>query len=427
MRKLKITNAITFTVSLLGVLWALGGYLVPTSRDHYSFAAVVNYLADGLPYPAICLFMFFLSSVIVTTFWRLGFKSPYLKVCISIFAIYCLAMLFVMVRLHDTVASNNCFVMLTAIDAGMLSVLFCFNSQRLCSSICFMGTLQAMCLMYNYLSGEHYVSGTVARAIGTTGNPLQVSATFLTCIPLSVSLALTHRGVVRTLYQSALILMLASLLLTWNRGDMTSLTWMLNRALSNKKLIVGSAAILFAFALLEFLVRSHGIVNQGSSHRSIFGRTLIWQQAWHVFTDHWLFGVGFCQVRFPVVHQVPGGRIVEELFDSPANVYLSILDQAGLCGGILALIFAVSLKKAIRCNLGGLNLAVCCIWTSFLIAGLWDNVFGVWLAATGNALVGALFGITLLLRRENLSKDDADPKGLSLSRKEAVGTLLCLS
>jgi hypothetical protein len=115
-----------------------------------------------------------------------------------------------------------------------------------------------------------------------------------------------------------------------------------------------------------------------------------------MFRHHWLNGVGVGRLSLEVRTTVHGHSVNVAMID-PYNQVLFWLDEMGVFGGALFVAFTFFIWKAIRGSASPLARGVAATWSSVLLAGLFNTLFGGSGFSCGNMLVGSLLGITMRL------------------------------
>ncbi len=88
----------------------------------------------------------------------------------------------------------------------------------------------------------------------------------------------------------------------------------------------------------------------------------------------------------------------------PKNLILSWLDEMGIAGGVLFVLFLTTIARTTACTRTTASVAVTAAWLGLFIFGIFATPFGMASHSYGNALLGALLGLTLLLRDQSTSR-----------------------
>jgi O-antigen ligase len=117
-----------------------------------------------------------------------------------------------------------------------------------------------------------------------------------------------------------------------------------------------------------------------SNFQSNAERVLMWQSAWHMFKDHPVFGVGIGNYEDQFQQKYKSEKSIEEGQVHPHNVFLSILTQSGILGGIAYLtMFSYLVYESYNAWYRKQNkyaLMFFVLTIGYLINGLTDCVFG---------------------------------------------------
>lgn len=296
--------------------------------------------------------------------------------------------------------------LLVALGSGLLCAFLCGKSGRVVLLICLFGLAQGIFTIYYQKMGISTVAPDgMQRAGGTFGNSGSVYTLMMLGVPLAVAQALqiveAHRKAFWLLCASV---MFAALILTWHWGGALAvalaLTWLAAHFIRDKYSVIGIGAFLLCGVVL---MAQHGI--GGFSQRSplndaIMGNAQSWQRGLIVFENNWLAGTGIGVLSTPVTVGMPVPGIKPITIGIASNsLLLRWLDELGIGGGILFLLFAVAIYQMLRRSQDEpVVLGLSAAWIALLVAGIFDTPFGTGERSCGNALVGCLLGATALLR-----------------------------
>ena len=96
------------------------------------------------------------------------------------------------------------------------------------------------------------------------------------------------------------------------------------------------------------------------------------------------------------VIELQSGGMIDYISVNPRNIFFQWISDFGVGGGVLLVVFAVSIAQLLRKTDRRLTAGLGVAWLFIFYASLWDVWFGTAMSASGNALVGCLLGITLL-------------------------------
>ena len=329
-----------------------------------------------------------------------------------------------------TLGREACSLIVAVLTGMLVALLLCGQARRVSALICLVGTAQAVyALCYYKLGINGLQSGTVLRGGGTFAHPDGLYVLMLAALPLAVSQFLVNmrakdpnapkaeRGLlssailIRAFWLPITAILFLALLSTWYRGAMIGLaigiTWMVFGYVPGRRMKTCVCLGLMLIVVVVFHHRMAGAVNASSAQRSVSGRRALWAQAWSVFRQHPLSGVGAGALALPVVKRAWGRANASrtEIHHEPNNLLLLWLAERGIVGGIVFALYmaviAYTIQQA-RSWPGTADAAagLGAVWIAYLVASLFDTPFGTAFRYSGNVLFGLLLGTTLLLSRE---------------------------
>jgi hypothetical protein len=263
------------------------------------------------------------------------------------------------------------------------------------------GALQCVIAIYYQSKGMHvFISGTVARAGGTFGTPAVLYLIPLFMLPIALQDGFVAEGSgSSTLAMACASVMFAALVLTWERTGflavLVALFWLVRKHVSTRNQRFALALVLLLICG-AFWVRSNGPVNGRSSAHSITSRAALLEMGIQTFGHNWLDGVGIGRLSVPVPVTFRGVTADVQMLE-PYNQFVFWLDEMGILGGALFLLFAFSVYRAIGSARSPMARGVAAVWIAVLVAGMFNTIFGASDSGCGNMLIGSLIGITLRL------------------------------
>ena len=310
-------------------------------------------------------------------------------------------------------AQVSCSFVLISLSSGLLAGRLCGSPSKIAMLLCGLGTVEAIYGLVGYFERDHLmVSGTVIRSGGTFYAPTTLSELMMVCLSLSIGLVTgTKRLFARMIFALAFAFMFAAMTLTWSRGPIIGLTcalvYLIYKVFQNKAAVFATIACLIVCVSFVSVVRSHGAVNRASADRSSAGRYILWREGWRCFTHNWT-GVGLASLKLPVREQYLG-RVTDNFVPDPKNLFIDWLDEMGVGGGILFLLFIFGVARALANDGSSDSIGFASCWLALFVAGLFDTPFGVVSRGPMNAVVGALLGATLLMQRRRVGLRQAAP------------------
>jgi O-antigen ligase len=208
-----------------------------------------------------------------------------------------------------------------------------------------------------YAGGEAAVGG---RFQGGSGDPNYLAAVLVPAIVLAAGLAATTRSTLQRLgLAGAVAVVAAGLVATQSRGGLLAAGVCCLVAFAvwkGRRRLIAGLVVLFVVGLGALLAASPSAlqrIKNASDSGSGSGRVDIWRVAWHVTTDHPLFGVGlsqFPQVSPHYVRQTGTLGYVGLIVDRKIvvhNLYLQLWAETGIVGllGFLTIV-GVSLRAS---------------------------------------------------------------------------------
>jgi hypothetical protein len=377
----------------------LAGYILPnTIFQRLSILSFINFqqLASRSLFPPICG-LIVVSAACSFILSQLSGKSSFLWLLTSsLGALY--AAQSILLAHSDFEASADCLAAAIAFSVGIFCAAICGRPSVLARVMSFLGMVQSLyAIGYYALSTNMLVSGDVYRAGGSFIRPNFLYPIMIFCLPLAVSEAIrADRKTQRILWCFCGTAMFAALIFTWYRGGLLGIAvgggWMAFRLIASKRAAIFVTLGLCLVFGASLVVRTNGPLNSQSSNRSLIGRDRLWQAGWSQFLQQPV-GVGLAKLRLHVI----SGRGDKAEYRQPQNIELYFMDELGVFGAGLFLLFAISITLTVRQNYTPTGAGIGAAWIALLVAGQTDTPFGVTDRISSIALLGALLGMTLLL------------------------------
>lgn len=227
------------------------------------------------------------------------------------------------------------------------------------------------------------------RASAFSAHPMILAGYLIQLIPLFLVLAIQDRKLsnrIRYVFLLTIGLSCIALLFNGTRGAWiaVAVTILLLSFFYLKRSPKVALAIVIAFVLFSAIAINLPQVNDRlqtiiSSHGSNTERVLMWKSAWHMFTDHWLLGVGPNNYGELYRNQYILPEAKERDQGHAHNNYLHIMAEIGIVGFMaFCLMFGYILYKKYRDASNGQlwGTAVMLVTVSLLIQGVTEYNFG---------------------------------------------------
>ena len=329
----------------------------------------------------------------------------------------CTAILTALQWHHDVLLGNNAILMICAFCVGLLAAWLCGTPQRLTYALAGLASVQAVYALYYQHQGTHtLLSGQIERAGGTFNLPSGVYITMALTLPLSINAAISaKRSGFMFIWMLSATALFAALVVTWYRSAILAfaiaLIWMMWRVLRNKRALLPIILLMLVAGFSVVHTRMTGEVNSASAGRSVESRLILWKRGDEIFGRHWLTGVGAGALQIPIRISSPlRGQKPDVFMSEPKNLLLDWLDEMGVAGGILFVLFCIAISAVIRRDCSPVASGIGAAWLSLLVIGVFDTPFGTAQSSYGNVLVGSLLGATMLLA----SKPNTTPNTKSI-------------
>jgi hypothetical protein len=290
---------------------------------------------------------------------------------------------------------------LIVFSVGLLAARSCRNIATCMAMMAIVCAVEASYAMAGYLSHTMvFISGNLARADGSYGDPITLGIIMLVGLPATVYMMNDAKHVwTKFPWAAAVAIEFAVTLLTWSRGILCGLVAIgLWAAFSNGRrakpaLLAVSFVALFVFCIF---IRANGPTNSASVTRSNYGHLNDWRLGVLVFADHPLAGIGVGEWQLPVAPSF-NNQIVGHLLDDPHNQVLAWLDQTGCIGACVLLALLLSVHKAAFASKAQDAYWLRLIWIGIAAACMFCTPFGLVRRECSNALLGFLLGMTLII------------------------------
>ncbi len=294
---------------------------------------------------------------------------------------------------------------LAAVSTGLLASASITHARAVPIAVTILASVQAIYAFAYRLAGEHLMrSGELLRAGGTFAQPLYLGILMLAVLPFALLGATqTDDKRLRALWLCAAGTEALCLVLTLDRGATAAMgaglamfCYLTTRSKRMTGLVLGGS-LLLALGIAAY--RASGPVNSASAVRSNAGRIWVGKQAWSLFLQRPLTGVGMNEVRFEK-KVVRHGMVQEISLGQPHNLFLYWLDEGGVAGGALLLLWFLAALAILRgVAHRPLAAAVGSAWVSLLVVGFVETPFGPPEGSAGNAVFGLLVGLTAQIPR----------------------------
>jgi hypothetical protein len=310
--------------------------------------------------------------------------------------------------IHSTanwISFRNLCELLAAMGIGVIAGWVCVEAYFVTLAISLVGAIQAVYTLYYHHYGiNDLLSGTVHRAGGSFNQPNGVSTVMLIALPIALAQALNpERPRLKQIFVFCAPVMLAALILTWERGGVLGavcgMWWVLARRLTDRRSVMAACAVLACIVIVVIQYRAAGSQTSLSSGRSVQGRFVIWRLSEQVFLKNWLSGVGVGNVAITLPRAISSPDSPADIISQPKSVFMLWLDELGISGGLLFLLFAAAVLTTLSARRSDASaLAYEAAWLSLFVGCLFDTAFATYLRPYGNVLWGCLLVGTALLK-----------------------------
>ena len=211
----------------------------------------------------------------------------------------------------------------------------------------------------NWLLGMSFIGRS-----GPLGDENDFALAMNVVTPVCFFLGLAHRGVKRLYFWGSAVILIIGNVVTASRGGFVGLACVAAfcipflKAKFKALLILCLAAVVFWFSIPDtYKDRIYSIKAETSEETggSGYGRTQVWDLAWHVFLHHPLLGVGQGGINYYLGEYVDESSSAEywakrrgQNGRAAHSVYFTLLPELGLIGGTLFILMLKSNIDKIR-------------------------------------------------------------------------------
>lgn len=395
-----ISKTVFYVIRVAIAVFAFAFFLFPANP----VATYINFdrpdfLSPGNIQPDTCFFVVFLTSIIWATYWKAVKFNQSTKILWWLSGIYLAA--FVATYAND-IKSNTvaveCTSVTVSIGVGLTFARLCGNSILTLKLACVVVCILALNAVYDHAHSVNTVtSGTVLRAGGPTGHPLELAYTVIIILPILIQLS-TQLGhwIKSVAWLTGSSISIACLILTVSRcGIAAGLAACVFVCVKRQKLL----ATFIAFSLICLVVnqvRSTGPENLASTNRSNSSRLLILKSGWRNFSENWLTGIGPGELNMSIPAEYRGIKTYKSAQDTN-NLPIMWLTEFGIGGLVFLAFFVHYISSVLHRTSLSIRSGMAAAWIAIALAGIFDVPFGTSLEFTPTILVGALLGATLLV------------------------------
>jgi len=313
----------------------------------------------------------------------------------------------------------ECSSVMGTLAVGLLCALLCGNVRSALTLVAVGGVSISVGAIYDYFHHTNVmVSGSIIRAGGSFDQPLELGFTIVACLPLVIFLAGEQGSALRAgAWLVSAGVTVAGLMLTLSRGPIAAgaaacMYVCMKRPGLRRVIAVG--LVFVAACVLVGHIRYSGAENNASTQRSDNGRKLIWMDGLALFSKHWVTGVGPGELEMPIPSQYQGVHF-QAASAHASNLALQWLDELGVGGGVLLILFAWSIATLLRRSENPMRQPLAAAWIGIAASGIFDVPFGISQELGPTVMVGILLGATLMLPNQRTAEDAGVPSAESKS------------
>jgi hypothetical protein len=395
-------------VGQLTAAWVFATWLLPSALARWSPLAPVASIASYSEWRILLLIVISACAAgVLYSYRRMVPSDAKHKIGILFAAISSLFVLLIAsTALFGATSDDNCVPALLAIIGGLLAVRLAQNTRSSLVVIAVLGVVQSLYILQQYFMGQNVVTSGWSGELGSAlsdSNALRAVTVVAITVAASEILRVNRMRALAT-WILALGVLLSSLLLTLSFVGIVSacvgIGVMLNykfRTLRAAVLSVSLGCVLFSSA---WYIHERQTTVQDSPPRAARAYVDRLQVGSAVFANNFLLGVGIGRSPLPLdpCSGCASGITFYSTFREPGNLFLYWLGALGLGGAILLSMFCVGVWRILRSS--DQSHVLSGIWTSVIIVGMFETLFGPPGSDAANALLGALLGATLLQAAE---------------------------
>lgn len=349
----------------------------------------------------------FVGTVLFSFRSRLDMQTMKVWGCVVLYASACVVSSLPPGR--SVVVSESCFAILAPLGFGLLAARICNTTIQVIKIFVVLVTIQCGYAFWYYVfRDEQFISGTVHRIGGTYNHPTGIATVTLVSVLGAVYLVLSSDSRrLSLLWAICALSSFIALYLTWTRGCTLALLFglpvMLWHSTRNKRIVAASSLLLTLLVFMTWYHRVDGLQNANSSSRSLSSHQTLMRNGIDVFRRNWLTGVGIGELAVPNQPSQDFAPTFNtgQVFPEPKNQLIFWLCEMGLSGGLLFVLFTVSLARTVSSSYEPCVAFLKGAWVAMIVAVSCDTLFGLASRPYGTVTFATLIGATLLLSKSN--------------------------
>lgn len=397
---------VALAIFLLADAWFISGFLpdwsIQTSLQQWS-------LGSSTTQKLLSIALLALVPVILLRSKPITAAQKVVAGCVAIYVFACAGT--ILSSGQDILTASSSWSIAIAILIGLSAGLLLENLRFALSLISCLTLLLAIASIATYGSTDYVIwSGTLARAGGPFKRP-EIVATLLV-LTLPWMLAKLYDDNQRNPLPSVVEVSIsgAALALTWMRDSFAAVGLAFASLAARDHRVRLVVPILVVFTALTFLtsaMRSNGQARIVSTDKSNQGHYKAWEGGLRAFTMRPLTGVGISALAIPIERESGGVTTKAESLTEPKSLYIGLLADLGVSGGLLVIAFVYGLVSHFRSTRDPLSNQLLASWLALAVLGLFDTVV-LCDRFPSNVFFGLLVGLTMMSPRGPLTKPSTE-------------------
>ena len=311
----------------------------------------------------------------------------------------------------DAEIANAGLSILAALTIGMLAARLIGRPDLAAWLLVTLAAGQAIyALGYQHEHIHSMVIGTIERQRGTFAGQNAISTIMVLSLPFAIG-NLIKENDSPLLFPSVVLTaaIVIALSMTWSPVSVLAfgagLTWLLWRHTGRLVPTILTAMSLVLVAGYVWNAAKPSQVATASIHTTSVEVLPNLSHGMTVFTANPTAGLGVGALRVNVHDSLNVNAAKANVINlEPGNVPLQWLDEMGIAGGLLFLLFVATISQCVRSAGSNLSYSLGASWLALLTLGMLRTPFGTISTLHGTVIVGLLLGTTMLTNREIVAK-----------------------